>query len=40
MDGKIEQQIFVKLGKPTAEILEMLRWAFEEYSLNQTAVFE
>jgi hypothetical protein len=43
MDGKIEQcvciKICVKLGKSATETLEMLREAFGEHSLSQTAVF-
>jgi hypothetical protein len=44
MDGKIEQRVCiefcVELGKSTAETLEMLREAFGEHFLSQTAVFE
>jgi hypothetical protein len=44
MDGKIKQhaciKFCVKLGKPATETLEMLREAFREHSLSQTAVFE
>jgi hypothetical protein len=44
MDGKIEQRVCikfcVKLGKSTAETLEMLHVAFGEHSLSRTAVFE
>jgi predicted ArsR family transcriptional regulator len=44
MEGKIEQHVCVKfcmkLGKSTTETLEMLREAFGEYSLSQTAVNE
>jgi hypothetical protein len=44
MSGKIEQRVCIKfcmkLGKSTTETLEMLREAFGEHSLSQTAVFE
>jgi hypothetical protein len=44
MDGKIEQcvciKFCVKLCKSATEILEMLREAFGEHSLSQTALFE
>jgi hypothetical protein len=44
MDGKIEQHVCIKfclkLGKSTTETLEMLRDAFGEHSLSQTAAFE
>jgi hypothetical protein len=44
MDDKIEQRVCikfcVKLGKSDTETLEMLREAFGEHSLSQTAVFE
>jgi hypothetical protein len=44
MDGKIEQRVCikfcVKLGKFATETFEMLREAFGEHSLSQTAVFE
>jgi hypothetical protein len=44
MDGKIEHLVCikfcVKLGKSAAETVEMLPEAFEEHSLNRTAVFE
>jgi hypothetical protein len=42
MDGKIEQcvciKFCVKLGKSTAETLEVLREAFGEHSLSRKAV--
>jgi hypothetical protein len=42
MDGKIEQRVCikftVKLSKSATETLEMLREAFREHSLSQTAV--
>jgi hypothetical protein len=42
MDGKIEQyfctKFCMKLGKSATETLEMLREAFGEHSLSQTAV--
>jgi hypothetical protein len=44
MDGKIEQHVcikfHVKLGKLATENVEMLREAFAEHSLSQTAVSE
>jgi hypothetical protein len=44
MDGKIKQRVCikfcVKLGKSSTETLQMLREAFGEHSLSQTAVFE
>jgi hypothetical protein len=44
MNGKIKQRIYirfcVKLGKSTAETLEMLGEAFGEHSLSRTGVFE
>jgi hypothetical protein len=44
MDGKSEQHIcvkfWVKLSKSATETIEMLREAFGEHSLSQTAVFE
>jgi hypothetical protein len=44
MDGKVEQRVCIKfcakLGKSATKILEMLREAFGEHSLSQTAVFE
>jgi hypothetical protein len=44
MAGKIEQYVCikfcVKLGKSATETLEMLREAYGEHSLSQTAVFE
>jgi hypothetical protein len=44
MDGKIEQCIFInfcaKLGKSTAETLEMLHEAFGDHSLSQMVVSE
>jgi hypothetical protein len=42
MDSKIEHRVCIKfsmkLGKSTTETLEMLREAFEEYSLSRRAV--
>jgi hypothetical protein len=44
MDGKTEQHVCikfcVKLDKSATETLDMLREAFREYSLSQTAVFD
>jgi hypothetical protein len=44
MDSKIEQhgciKFCMKLGKSTAETLEMFCEVFGEFSLSQTAVFE
>jgi hypothetical protein len=44
IDGKIEQRVCikfcVKLGKSSAESLEVLCEAFGEHSLSRTAVFE
>jgi uncharacterized protein YjaG (DUF416 family) len=44
VDGKIEQRVCikfcVKLGKFSTKTVEMLREAFAEHSLSQTAVFE
>jgi hypothetical protein len=44
MDGKFEQcaciKFCMKLGKSTAETLEMPHEAFGEHSLSWTAVFE
>jgi hypothetical protein len=44
MDGKIEQHVCIKicleLGKSATEAPEMLREAFGEHFLSQTAVFE
>jgi hypothetical protein len=44
MDDKFKQRVAikfcVKLGKSATETLEMLREAFGEHSLSQTAVFE
>jgi hypothetical protein len=44
MDGKIEQHVCikfcVKLSKSATETLEMLREAFGELSLSQTAGFQ
>jgi hypothetical protein len=44
MDGKIEQHVcikfYVKVGKSTAETLEMLHEASGEHSSSQTQVFE
>jgi hypothetical protein len=44
MDGKIEQCVCIKfcvnLSKSTTKTPEMLREAFGEHSLSQTAVFE
>jgi hypothetical protein len=44
MDGKIEQPVCIKfcmkLCKSATKTLEILREAFGEHSLSQTAVFE
>jgi hypothetical protein len=43
MDGKINRvsiKFFMKLSKSAIETLEMLREAFGEHFLSQTAVFE